>query len=129
TNRRRQIQTDYNKEHNIQPASIIKQVRDLTDRLKAEAVQDAESRPEAKAEGTLTAASIANEFMPLKTLDNLVKELEKAMKAAAKNLEFEKAAALRDQMIEVRKIMALKEQPGQLEKEIAGSDAFFDDPE
>ena len=100
TNRRREIQVAYNKEHNIKPASIIKQVRDLTDRVKA---QVAEEKAAEKA------ADISPADLSISELDKMVKELEKNMKAAAKDLEFEKAAALRDQVIELRRVMVLKE--------------------
>jgi excinuclease ABC subunit B len=100
TNRRREIQSNYNKEHNIKPASIIKQVRDLTDRVKAQVTEEkAVEQPSAISPANLSASE----------LDRMVKELEKNMKAAAKDLEFEKAAALRDQIIELRRVMVLKE--------------------
>ncbi len=115
TNRRREIQVDYNREHNITPQSIIKQVRDLTDRVKAQVAEEsrkpdlAETRPEdlSKAE-----------------LDKMIRELEKSMKAAAKELEFEKAAALRDQVIELRKIMVLKSDENSLVVQGAAGDLF-----
>ncbi len=100
TNRRREIQSNYNKEHNIKPASIIKQVRDLTDRVKAQVAEE-------KAVEQPSAISPAD--LSISELDRMVKELEKNMKAAAKDLEFEKAAALRDQIIELRRVMVLKE--------------------
>ncbi|MBE2195790.1 MAG: excinuclease ABC subunit UvrB [Anaerolinea sp.] len=115
TNRRREIQVAYNREHNITPQSIIKQVRDLTDRVKAQVAEEsrkpdlAEARPEdlSKAE-----------------LDKMIRELEKSMKAAAKELEFEKAAALRDQVIELRKIMVLKSDENSLVVQGAAGDLF-----
>lgn len=101
TNRRRAIQVQYNIDHNIKPATIIKQIRDLTDRVKA---QVAERQEEIKRE-------VAPEDLSVAELNQMVKEIEKSMKAAAKNLEFEKAAALRDQITELRKIMVIKEEP------------------
>jgi excinuclease ABC subunit B len=100
TNRRREIQSNYNKEHNIKPASIIKQVRDLTDRVKAQVAEE-------KAVEQPSAISPAD--LSISELDRMVKELEKNMKAAAKDLEFEKAAALRDHIVELRRVMVLKE--------------------
>ncbi len=111
TDRRRAIQVAHNKEHNIQPASIVKQVRDLTDRVKA---QIAEEKAE---KGKIAEISPAD--LTMSELDKMVRELEKAMKAAAKDLEFEKAAAFRDQMVELRRVMALKEEP------IAVGDGIF----
>ncbi|MHB8627228.1 MAG: excinuclease ABC subunit UvrB [Aggregatilineales bacterium] len=103
TDRRRTIQTDYNVAHNIQPASIIKQVRDLTDRVKQAAIVDntRAAQPETIDLIDLTPAE----------LDRMTRDLEKEMKTAARNLEFEKAAALRDQLIEVRRTAALKTDP------------------
>ncbi len=103
TDRRRTIQSDYNVAHNIQPASIIKQVRDLTDRVKQAAIVDntRAAQPETIDLIDLTPAE----------LDRMTRDLEKEMKTAARNLEFEKAAALRDQLIEVRRTVALKTDP------------------
>jgi excinuclease ABC subunit B len=103
TNRRRAIQVDYNQQHGIEPASIVKEVRDLTQR-----VQQA-TAPEAKPE---VAGEISPVALPKSELKKLIDSLEAEMKAAAKALEFEKAAVLRDQLIELRQVMALKE-PGQ----------------
>jgi excinuclease ABC subunit B len=91
TNRRRKIQVAYNQAHGIEPKSIVKQVRDLTDRVKAAA--------EARA-----AYEISKEI-PRDELNRLIKELEKQMKTAAQALEFEKAALLRDQIFELRKAL------------------------
>src|SRR5262249_4731435 len=101
TERRRAIQQDYNTQHNITPFSIIKQVRDLTDRVKSQIAEE-DKRAE-------NAAELSPESLTLSELDKMVKELERAMKAAAKDLEFEKAAALRDQVIELRRVMVLKQ--------------------
>ena len=97
TNRRRAKQSAYNQEHNIQPVSIFKAVRDLTDQLSAHAV--AESRAEySTSRGTTGLAK--------SELQRVISELEKQMKDAAKNLEFEKAAILRDQIFELRSTLA-----------------------
>nr|MBC7244550.1 excinuclease ABC subunit UvrB [Chloroflexota bacterium] len=89
TNRRRQIQLRYNEEHNIIPTSIIKEIRDLTDRVRVAAEQRAEY--------------VVSKDIPKDELFRLISELEKQMKAAAAQLEFEKAALLRDQIIELRR--------------------------
>jgi excinuclease ABC subunit B len=88
TNRRRTIQMKYNQEHSIVPASIVKEIRDLTDRVRTVA----EEKPEYRV-GEI----------PRSEAIRLIKELEKQMKAAAAELEFEKAAVLRDQIIELRR--------------------------
>jgi len=91
TNRRRQIQLAHNTEHGITPASIIKEIRDLTQHLRMAA--------EGRAEYKVGAA------IPKDEAHRLIKELEKQMKVAAQNLEFEKAALLRDQIMELRQTM------------------------
>ena len=91
TDRRREKQLAYNREHGIVPASIVKEVRDLTYRLKVAA----EERAEYVTEGR----------MPKDEMARLIKDLEKQMKAAAAQLEFEKAALLRDQIFELRREM------------------------
>jgi len=88
TRRRRDIQEAYNKEHNITPQGIRKAIRDITEWVKAVA--------ETKAPYDAT---------PLHREDiaRLIKELESQMKKAAKALDFEKAALLRDRIIDLRK--------------------------
>jgi excinuclease ABC subunit B len=88
TNRRRAVQQKHNEEHGIEPQSIVKEIRDLTDRVRAVA--------EAKVEYRAAA-------LPKAEVTYLIGELETQMKAAAANLEFEKAALLRDQIFELRK--------------------------
>jgi len=88
--RRRKIQEAYNKEHNITPRGIRKAIKDITERVKTVA----ETRT------PYVAAPIAKE-----DIARLIKELEGQMKTAARNLEFEKAALLRDRIIELRKDM------------------------
>jgi excinuclease ABC subunit B len=95
TYRRREIQTDYNREHNIEPQGIKKEIKDITDRVKAIA--------EERATYTI------NKEVPRGELLRLVKDLETQMKGAARNLEFEKAAALRDQVLDLRKVLVLDE--------------------
>jgi excinuclease ABC subunit B len=91
TYRRRRIQEEYNREHGIQAASIVKEIRDITDHVRMVAEEKAEYDAGAPA------------GMPKDELLRLVKELESQMKTAAKNLEFEKAAALRDRVVELRR--------------------------
>ncbi|MEP0764540.1 MAG: excinuclease ABC subunit UvrB [Chloroflexota bacterium] len=98
TERRRTIQHRHNVEHGIEPASIVKEVRDLTERMQQMAPEAAQSE-----RGALPAE------LPKNELNKLIETLEAEMKAAAKALEFEKAAALRDQIIELRQIMVFKE--------------------
>jgi len=88
TGRRRQIQEAYNREHGITPRGIRKAIRDITERVRAVA----ETRV------PYEAAPLAKE-----DIARLIKELEAQMKTAARNLEFEKAALLRDRIIELRR--------------------------
>jgi excinuclease ABC subunit B len=97
TLRRRKIQEDFNKEHGITPQGIRKAVRDITERVKAAAV--AEKKAEYKAEAPANRDS----------LTRLVKDLEAQMKKAAKAMEFEKAALIRDRIIELRKEIIIEE--------------------
>ena len=96
TNRRRLKQVAYNQAHHIEPMSIIKAVRDLTDQLSVKAVSEPKAEYRIEGRGRLT----------VKELQRVISELENQMKAAAKDLEFEKAAALRDQVFELRAILA-----------------------
>jgi excinuclease ABC subunit B len=97
TMRRRKIQEDFNQQHGITPQGIRKAVRDITERVKAAAVA------EKKAEYTVATPATREGIM------RLVKDLETQMKQAAKALEFEKAALIRDRIIELRKEMVIEE--------------------
>ena len=89
TERRRQKQDAYNKEHGIVPKTVIKSVRDLLE-ISAPADEPSQSR-----QGRVKAMSKQEKAAE-------IARLEKAMKEAAKMLEFELAATLRDQIIELR---------------------------
>jgi excinuclease ABC subunit B len=101
TNRRRDKQLKYNEEHEITPVSIHKAIRDITDQLTPDAKQKAMRVGEAKADYKTRSDKTTNS-----ELQKIVAELEKQMKEAAKNLDFEKAAALRDEMYELKAILA-----------------------
>lgn len=89
TNRRRKIQQEYNEAHGITPTSIQKAVRDLISISKtiAKEEQRFEKDPES---------------MSKAELEKLIKDVEKQMKRAAADLNFEAAAQLRDQMVELK---------------------------
>ena len=93
TYRRRQIQAEYNEEHGIEAKSIARAIRDITDQVR---LQVAEEKSGYDAGG-------AGKDLPKDEILRMVKELESQMKAAAKALEFEKAAALRDEVVELRR--------------------------
>ncbi|EOC7445060.1 excinuclease ABC subunit UvrB [Campylobacter upsaliensis] len=83
TNERRKLQEEYNKKHKITPTSVK---RNLEESLKNEDM------------GEIYRKSAKLEKMPASERAKIVKELRKEMLEAAKNLEFEKAAALRDEI-------------------------------
>jgi len=89
TNRRREIQVEYNRQHDITPASIIKEIYALTNSLHMAAEDKAPYD---------TGAQI-----PAEEAEHLLTALEEEMKNAARNLEFEKAALLRDQILELQR--------------------------
>ncbi len=91
TYRRRAIQQAYNEDHGINPEGIRKAIRDITDRVKKVAEERAEY--------------VAGEGMAYEEMVRLAKDLELQMKSAARSLEFEKAAMLRDQIVELRRAM------------------------
>ena len=103
TNRRRAIQHAHNLEHGIEPTTIVKQIRDLTDRVRT-MVQD-----DLKSEAGIPVDGIALTDLPRDEMQRMIRELEKEMKAAAQQLEFEKAAILRDQLMELRGALVEKE--------------------
>lgn len=90
TERRRKIQQAYNEEHGITPQTIRKAVRDLISVTKAVAKQEVQFEKDP-------------ESMDKKELEKVIADVEKKMKRAATELDFETAAMLRDQMIELKK--------------------------
>jgi excinuclease ABC subunit B len=103
TDRRREIQEAHNEEHGIEPKTIVKSIRDLTDRVKAMMDDDdLDDVPE-------DAEQIDMAELPKDRLHQMIEDLNAEMKRAAQSLEFEKAAALRDQVFELRGILAEKE--------------------
>jgi excinuclease ABC subunit B len=97
TDRRREIQRAYNEEHGITPEGVEKTIRDINDHL----------RQVAEDEAPYTASS----ELPREEITRLVKELERQMKQAAKELDFERAALLRDQVTELRRELVGGETP------------------
>ena len=93
TERRRLIQQSYNEENGITPQGIRKAIRDITERVK--------SVVEPSREDLINGLDL-----PKEDLVRLIKDLELQMKSASKDLEFEKAAIVRDQILDLKKIVA-----------------------
>ncbi|MCL4512533.1 MAG: UvrB/UvrC motif-containing protein, partial [Candidatus Eremiobacteraeota bacterium] len=101
TERRRKIQIAYNKEHGITPETIRKSVKDIL-----EVIQLKETKTVYKTQN--------KEKLESEQILNMIGEIESVMKEAARNLEFEKAAAYRDELLELKKILREKEDPSLL---------------
>ena len=105
TNRRRRIQEAHNLAHGIEPRSIVKSIRDLTDRMKvmaeeqADYIVDGDGETSMKDLATLSPDEIVRQ----------IADLEEEMQEAAQKLEFERAASLRDQIIELRQALKLEQ--------------------
>ena len=113
TERRRAAQLAYNAEHGIEPTTIVKEVRDLNDRLRAVA----------EAPGAYVEADGRRQLsdMSREQVTQLVSRIEAEMRAAARELEFEKAAALRDEVQQIR--LRVLEEDASLEVERAAERA------
>jgi excinuclease ABC subunit B len=90
TRRRRERQVAFNLEHGIEPKSIRKEVRDILDLV-------------ASHEESTAAGKLKYDKLPRDVAAAMAKDVERKMHEAAANLEFEKAAALRDELLELRK--------------------------
>ncbi len=91
TRRRRETQVAYNLEHGIEPKSIRKEVHDIL------------SLVSGAAGGADAANAVRAEHLPRDVAEAMAKEIERKMRDAAANLEFEKAAALRDELVSLRR--------------------------
>src|SRR5438045_2040191 len=98
TYRRRAKQQAYNEAHGLTPIGIRKAIRDITERVRAVAAAH-------EKEASVTSAA----DLPKDELYRLIKDIEAQMKEAARALEFERAALLRDQVIELRRTLAVEE--------------------
>jgi excinuclease ABC subunit B len=94
TNRRRGVQASYNTEHGIVPVGIKREVRLLSERIRS---SDSTAREGAQGQ------ALKPDELPRDEAVRLIKDLEAEMRRAAKELEFEKAATLRDQIVELRR--------------------------
>ncbi len=108
THRRRTAQHEYNLKHNITPVGITKEIRDIAADVADQVRDEFEMRAVAEdapgyEEGL--GATIPENMTP-DQIARMISELESRMKQAARDLEFEKAAALRDQIVELRRDQA-----------------------
>ena len=96
TNRRRAKQVKYNEENGIIPISIHKAIHDLTEEFSSKAVAEMQGEYKVKDKSAI----------PRNELKQIIHEMEKQMKEAARNLEFERAAALRDELFDLKSLLA-----------------------
>ena len=106
TERRRVVQAAYNEERGVTPQYLVKTIRDITDRLRQVAEEPAQ----------YTTAS----DLPAEEVARLIKELESQMKVAARELDYERAAILRDQIVELRREQILERDSPEGLKEFVG---------
>ena len=99
TDRRRKIQHAYNERHGVEPKGIFKDVKDITERVREIAGKSTDTKHDTDTK--LDSEGISNEDLYI-----LLEDLKTQMEQAAKELEFEKAAMLRDQMSDIRKVIA-----------------------
>src|SRR5690606_23632343 len=97
TYRRRALRLEYNERHGIEPKTIVKEIRDLTDRVKQAAEEAVGYQAGESAGGVISE-------IPPDELARLIMDLERQMKQASQQLEFERAAMIRDQIVELRRI-------------------------
>ena len=113
TERRRSVQEEFNKEHGIVPKTIIKPIKDLIELTKVDADYDGVMKVAEGAAGYKVKIKEEKAKRPGKKLtkkekENLLKTLMKEMQAASRNLEFERAAELRDMIFELQESMGTK---------------------
>jgi len=94
TNRRRKLQIAFNKKYKITPKTIVKEIADISDRIR---------------EAKISEIKRLKEFVPRDEVPDLIRHLEEEMRVSATELEFEKAAELRDRIAELKKAFGLKE--------------------
>jgi excinuclease ABC subunit B len=93
TNRRRKLQVEFNEKHHITPQTIVKEIADITDRIR---------------ESKLAEIKRLKEFVPQNEVPELIRALEDEMQMAATELNFELAAEIRDRIKELKKAFGIK---------------------
>ncbi|MDP4175292.1 MAG: excinuclease ABC subunit UvrB [Bacteroidota bacterium] len=103
TNRRRKIQMAYNKEHNITPKTVFKSVEEI---MNSTSIADVRKKDNEKQEASFSkVAEPVVKYMTDDQKQDLVEQLTSQMLAAAKDLEFERAAILRDEIEKLKKMI------------------------
>jgi excinuclease ABC subunit B len=102
TNRRRILQTEYNKEHNIEPQTIYKSMEEI---LSSTSIADVRKRNEKEDYSFTKVAEPILKYMNTEQKQDLIEQLTDQMHQAAKDLEFEKAASLRDEINKLKKMI------------------------
>ncbi len=102
TIRRRALQTEYNKEHNIEPKTIYKSVEEI---LSSTSIADVRKKEDKESYSFTKVAEPVLKYMNSDQKQDLVEQLTEQMHQAAKDLEFEKAASLRDEINRLKKMI------------------------
>jgi len=102
TNRRRKLQKEYNEKNNIVPATIYKSVEEI---MNSTSIADVRKKDEKQDYGFSKVAEPILKYMDKDQKLDLIEQLREQMHAAAKDLEFEKAASLRDEIAKLEKMV------------------------
>jgi len=102
TNRRRKLQTEYNMAHNITPVTIYKSTEEI---LSSTSIADVRKKDEKEDYGFAKVAEPVLKYMDTDQKKDLIEQLREQMHQAAKDLEFEKAASLRDEITKLEKML------------------------
>jgi len=102
TNRRRKLQKKYNEEHNIVPATIYKSVEEI---LASTSLAEVRKRDDKEDYGFAKVAEPVLKYMNKEQKEDLIEQLREQMRNAAKDLEFERAASLRDEILRLEKMV------------------------
>ena len=103
TNRRRKLQTKYNEANNITPVTIYKSTEEI---LSSTSIADVRKKDEKEDYGFAKVAEPVLKYMDTDQKKDLIEQLREQMHQAAKDLEFEKAASLRDEITKLEKLLA-----------------------
>ena len=102
TNRRRKLQKKYNEQHNIVPATIYKSMEEI---LASTSIADVRKKEDKADYGFAKVAEPVLKYMNKEQKEDLIEQLREQMRNAAKDLEFEKAASLRDEILRLEKMV------------------------